>query len=473
MLFNSIEFLGFFVIVTFVFYALPHKYRWFHLLAASCYFYMAFVPVYILILFGTIIIDYIAGRVIENAEGSKRKLFLIISLAANIGILAFFKYYNFFVDNITIGLHALHADVKLPFLKMLLPIGLSFHTFQAMSYTIEIYRGNTKAEKHFGIYALYIMFYPQLVAGPIERPQQMLFQLHERQTFDQNNLFIGIKMMLWGFFKKVVIADRLGVLVNHVYASPASFNSTMLLVAVVFFSLQLYCDFSGYSTIARGAGRTMGYELIENFRTPFNSVTISEFWTRWHISLSSWFKDYVFFPIASAKRYWGLWGTIYAVLITYILSGLWHGAGWGYILWGALTGFLIVCEIALNIKQSKIRKSRIKKIIGILYVFIAFSLIGIFFRAHSIPDAVLIYKRLFSSNWGGLQDEQIFSKFSYLLSFLFIGVLFYAENRFINKVIQYKIEENYKRNITYGVVVLSLILVFGVFQNLSFIYFQF
>jgi alginate O-acetyltransferase complex protein AlgI len=473
MLFNSLEFLLFFIIVTSLFFAIPHKFRWLWLLLASCFFYMAFVPVYILILFSTIIIDYFAGKFIEGATGKRRKNLLILSLFANIGILVLFKYYNFFIDNINSTLHIFNVAVQLPFLKMLLPIGLSFHTFQAMSYTIEVYRGNQKAEQHFGIYALYVMFYPQLVAGPIERPQSLLHQFHEKKKFNEDDFFIGIKMMLWGFFKKVVIADRVGVLVNHVYKSSDSSNATMLTIAAVFFAIQLYCDFSGYSTIALGAARTLGFRLMVNFKNPFNSVTISEFWTRWHISLSSWFKDYVFYPIATNKRDWGIWGSIFAVAVTYMASGIWHGAGWGYILWGALTGSLIIVEILLKIKPAKLKKSPLKKTLGILYVFIAFTLTGIFFRAASIADSLAIFKTIFSSHWGTLQYEEVFSKFSLILSVLLIVFLFFAETKFIDKVVESKLGEMKKTNLVFGIGILTLILLLGEFQKLSFIYFQF
>jgi len=235
MLFNSFNFLIFFIVVTALFFALPHKLRWVLLLLASCYFYMAFVPVYILILLFTIIIDYFAGIIIENAQGKKRKFALLASLVANIGILAVFKYYNFFADNINALLHSTGSNSMIPMLKIILPIGLSFHTFQAMSYTIEVYRGNQKAERHFGIYALYVMFYPQLVAGPIERPQNVLHQFYEHHYFDWDRFYSGLRKILWGFFKKVVIADRLAIVVNSVYNHPQGHNGLEIAIATVFF----------------------------------------------------------------------------------------------------------------------------------------------------------------------------------------------------------------------------------------------
>ncbi len=334
MLFNSIEFLLFFPIVTVLYFLLPHKYRWMHLLTASCIFYMFFVPVYILILAGTIVIDYIAGILIENAEGHRKKAFLIMSLVANIGVLAVFKYYNFFIENIEVFMGWFGIQADLPLLGILLPIGLSFHTFQAMSYTIEVYREEQKAERHFGIYALYVMFYPQLVAGPIERPQNMLHQFHERHQLKYNNVARGMRQMLWGMVKKVVIADRLGLVTADIFNNPHEQSGITVAIGAVFFAFQIFCDFSGYSDIAIGAGRVMGFDLMTNFYYPFRSRSISEFWKRWHISLSTWFSDYVHMPMSYSLRKYRLWGIAISTLITFLISGFWHGSAWQYIIWG-------------------------------------------------------------------------------------------------------------------------------------------
>ncbi|MDP4188925.1 MAG: MBOAT family protein, partial [Bacteroidota bacterium] len=231
MLFNSLNFIAFFLVVTTSYFLLPHRYRWFLLLMSSCYFYMVFVPVYILILGFTIVVDYFAGRLLESSKDKKRKWFLIASLVANIGVLAFFKYYNFLNENLTLLLKNFNIGNPIPYLTILLPIGLSFHTFQAMSYTIEVYRGHQKAERHFGIYALYVMFYPQLVAGPIERPQNMLHQFREEHYFDFDRLTEGLRMMLWGYFKKVVIADRLALYVDPVYNNPHAYTGSTFILA--------------------------------------------------------------------------------------------------------------------------------------------------------------------------------------------------------------------------------------------------
>lgn len=268
MLFNSFYFVYFFITVTSIYFILPQRHRWFLLLLSSCYFYMAFVPIYILILGFTIVVDYFAGIFIEKASGKKRRLYLICSLIANIGVLCVFKYYNFINENFSFLLHGFGLKNPLPYLSILLPIGLSFHTFQAMSYTIEVYRGNQKTERHFGIYALYVMFYPQLVAGPIERPQNLLHQFREKHPLDSDRIFEGLKIMIWGFFKKLVIADRLGIYVNIAYENVPQHDGMTLLLATFFFSFQIYCDFSGYSDIAIGAAKVMGFDLMTNFRRP-------------------------------------------------------------------------------------------------------------------------------------------------------------------------------------------------------------
>jgi D-alanyl-lipoteichoic acid acyltransferase DltB (MBOAT superfamily) len=265
---------------------------------------MAFIPVYILILFGTIIIDYFAGIFIERVKQKQKRAFLVLSLVANIGALCVFKYYNFFIGNMEDFFSVIHIHANLPLLTILLPIGLSFHTFQAMSYTIEVYRGNQKAEKHFGIYALYVMFFPQLVAGPIERPQNLLHQFKEEHFFDYARIVSGLRLMGWGLFKKVVVADRLAVVVDKVYANPGSFNSISLLIAVIFYAFQIFCDFSGYSDIAVGSARVLGINLMQNFNNPFLSKSVTEFWRRWHISLSTWLKDYLYTSLVVEKGIW-------------------------------------------------------------------------------------------------------------------------------------------------------------------------
>ena len=398
MLFNSLQFAIFFPVVTALYFILPHRFRWGLLLGASCLFYMAFIPAYLLILLLTIIVDYIAGILIDKASGAKRKLILVISIVTNVGILVVFKYWNFAASNLTLLAQSLHWNYGIPALQMILPIGLSFHTFQAMSYTIEVYRSQQKPERHFGIYALYVMFYPQLVAGPIERPQNLLHQFYERHTFDYHRVTNGLKLMAWGLFKKVVIADRLAIAVNQVYGEPTNHQGITLIIATIFFAFQIYCDFSGYSDIAIGAAEVMGFKLMTNFNRPYISKSISEFWSRWHISLSTWFRDYVYIPLGGNRVPAPRW--YFNLLFTFLLSGLWHGAGWTFIVWGGLNGAYLVCSLATRDVRAKVAQALglvdrpvLHKLWSVALTFSLICFSWIFFRAASLVDAIEIIKR--------------------------------------------------------------------------------
>ena len=306
MVFNSIEFAIFLPIVVLLFYLLPQKARWLMLLVASCVFYMWFVPKYILILLVTIIIDYSAGILMEKHENEpkKKKTYLVISVVSTILVLFIFKYLGFINDNFVWLCQKLGLDVRTS-VNIILPIGLSFHTFQSMSYVIEVYRGHQKAERHFGYYSLYVMFFPQLVTGPIERPGNLLRQLHEKKDFRYENISKGMRLILFGLFIKMVVADHLGAYVDEVYAEPAEYNSWSVMLAMAFYSFQIYCDFFGYSTIALGSAKVMGFDISDNFRTPYLSKNIAEFWHRWHISLSTWFRDYVYIPLGGSRVKFG------------------------------------------------------------------------------------------------------------------------------------------------------------------------
>jgi alginate O-acetyltransferase complex protein AlgI len=340
MLFNSLEFAIYFPIVVALYFLSPQRWRVLWLLIASCVFYMAFIPAYILILFVTILIDYFAGIYIEASIGRKRVVLLWVSITSTCVVLGVFKYLGFFSNSfVTIaGWIGWHLPPVVT--NVILPIGLSFHTFQSLSYVVEVYRGHQKAERDFTVYATYVMFFPQLVAGPIERPQHMLHQFRERHQLTSANVTGGLQRMAWGFFKKLVVADRLALYVNDVYSAPAACNGLQLTLATLFFAYQIYCDFSGYSDIAIGTAQILGFRLMENFQTPYNSHSVSEFWRRWHISLSTWFKDYLYLPLGgnrvSSRRH------IINLLITFGISGLWHGANWTYVCWGLLNGVYLI-----------------------------------------------------------------------------------------------------------------------------------
>ncbi|ULQ54436.1 MBOAT family O-acyltransferase [Flavihumibacter fluvii] len=435
---------------------------------------MAFVPVYILILFFTIIIDYFAGIFIEQAEGVRKRKFLIISLVANIGVLAVFKYYNFLNDNLTFLLYGAGFKNPIPHLSILLPIGLSFHTFQAMSYTIEVYRGHEKAERNFGIYALYVMFYPQLVAGPIERPQNLLHQFRTEHTFDYDRIVSGLRLMLWGFFKKLVIADRLAIYVNAAYGQPDQHTGLTLAIATVFFAFQIYCDFSGYSDIAIGAARVMGFDLMKNFNRPYLSSSVSEFWKRWHISLSTWFTDYLYISMGGNRVSIPRW--YFNLFFVFLVSGLWHGANWTYVIWGALNGlYLIFAIIRRKYADPLINKNlalpdSLVKTFNILVTFILICFSWIFFRAATVQDAFLIIRKIFEFK------GPLFVDFT-MMFYGLIGVLFLLGREIKHEYFKDSppLFEHKSPVVRYSVyiVLITLILLIGVFDGSQFIYFQF
>lgn len=472
MLFNSLHFLFFFIVVTPAFFLLPHQHRWKLLLAASCYFYMTFVPIYILILGFTIVIDYFAGILIESNKGKRRKYYLILSLVANIGVLAVFKYYNFLNENLTLLLGNINYKNNVPYLDILLPIGLSFHTFQAMSYTIEVYRGNQKAERHFGIYSLYVMFYPQLVAGPIERPQNILPQLHEKKHFSYDNVVEGLKHIVWGLFKKVVIADRLSIYVDAVYNNSDQHSGLTLIIATVFFAFQIYCDFSGYSDIAIGCARVMGYRLMINFRRPYLAGSIKEFWSRWHISLSTWFRDYLYFPLGGSKVSKLRW--YLNLFIVFMVSGLWHGANWTFIVWGALHGTYQILSVSFkSFNERNILGYRpLSNAFQVLITFTLVCFAWIFFRANNVSQAFAICKSIFTFKPGGLFIGTP-EGFAYaLIWILFLLVVEYITEYYSDIIKVFSSPNRVLRYAGYTIIVLCIIL-FGVFNGGQFIYFQF
>jgi D-alanyl-lipoteichoic acid acyltransferase DltB (MBOAT superfamily) len=484
MLFNSPQFLVFFIIVSSLYFAIPFNKRWLLLLIASCYFYMAFVPIYILILGFTIVVDYFSGIYIEKTEGKKRKLLLICSLVANIGVLAIFKYYNFLYENLSFLFHGFGLSNPLPYLSILLPIGLSFHTFQAMSYTVEVYRGHQKAERHFGIYSLYVMFYPQLVAGPIERPQNLLHQFREKYDFDYERVTSGLRLMVWGLFKKVVMADRLAIVVDKVYNDPTHHNSLSLIIATVFFSFQIFCDFSGYSDMAIGAARIMGFKLMTNFNKPYQSKSIHEFWKRWHISLSTWFRDYLYITIGGNRVSVPRW--YLNLFIVFLVSGLWHGANWTFFIWGALHGFYLVFSIITKKARERINKLFLFDKVPFIPAFTTFVLVAfawIFFRANNVNSAFYIASHVFTGLpelWHKLITHQsVFenlglSKFDLIFSVFLISCLEliqYMQNKIDISLVLIK-QPAYIRWSLYYVAALVIIFL-GVFKNRQFIYFQF
>jgi alginate O-acetyltransferase complex protein AlgI len=396
-LFNSFAFVIFFVVVTTLFFVLPHRLRWLMLLLASCFFYMFFVPIYILILVVTIIVDYLAGIWIEGTTNPrKKKLFLSMSIVSVCTVLFVFKYFNFFNSNFAALAAALHWNYSIEALSIALPIGLSFHTFQSLSYVIEVYRGKQKAERHLGIFALYVMYFPQLVAGPIERPQNLLHQFHEQKYFDFTRLRDGLSLALWGLFKKVVVADSLAIYTDTIYNASSHHSGLSLLVATYCFAFQIYCDFSGYSDIARGVSRVYGIELMMNFDAPYLSKSISEFWTRWHISLSTWFRDYVYIPLGGNRVPLGR--NFFNLMFVFLLSGFWHGANWTFIVWGALHGVYLIGErlwvAARNWLSIPNKAGLLRQGVAVLLTFHLVLVAWVFFRARDVATAFDIVHRM-------------------------------------------------------------------------------
>jgi D-alanyl-lipoteichoic acid acyltransferase DltB (MBOAT superfamily) len=408
------------------------------------------------------VIDYGAGLLIENQLNIHyKKIFLFVSLFINIGTLVLFKYYNFFNQNLTDLLQIFKINNALPFLKIALPIGLSFHTFQAMSYTIEVYRGQQKAEKHFGIYALYVMFYPQLVAGPIERPQNVLHQFRAQHFVDWERIKSGLAMMLQGFIKKMVIADRLAMVVDAAYADPHGTNGLSLAIATIFYAFQIYCDFSGYSDIGIGAARVMGFRLMTNFKAPYLANSVTEFWQRWHISLSSWFRDYVYIPLGGNRV--GITRWIFNIWIVFIISGLWHGAKWNFLIWGALHGFYLIIERMLNHWKLHFPIVWLKKIV----VFLLICLTWIFFRAETVDKAVLILRKVIIKISIGHPIQSPLNRAEMIFSVgLIIGLLLFEKYNL-------KISPNNPLFWIYFAISVLFCYLFGIFGQTQFIYFQF
>jgi D-alanyl-lipoteichoic acid acyltransferase DltB (MBOAT superfamily) len=424
MSFISPEYVLFFCTVLPVFFITSHRYRWILLLLVSYFFYgygnIQYLP---LIAFSTVV-DYIAARMIHhNEDEMPRRLWLAASILVNLGVLFTFKYFNFFNQTAAV------VFGYQPFThSLILPIGISFYTFQSMSYTIDVYRRKMDYEPNFGIMATYVAFFPQLVAGPIERATNLLPQFHEKKKFDENRAVEGLQLILWGFFKKVVIADRLAIYANTVYNDVHSYTGVPLILATFFFSFQIYCDFSAYSDIAIGTAKIIGFDLMENFRQPYFSQSIREFWSRWHISLSTWFRDYVYFPLGGNRV--PFLRNLANVMIVFLVSGLWHGAGWTFVIWGALHGVAAVLEAIMSHFNMNFLpgKNLFLVMIRLLITFAFVAFAWIFFRANSWTDAQYIVAHLFifepSTNFLQPFAEGLLGiQAEFYLSFLLIAVL--------------------------------------------------
>lgn len=406
MKFNTIQFLAFFPVVVTLFFILPHRWRWILLLAASYLFYMSWNPKYVIVLLIVTAIGYLAGLwLTKETDPKTRRLMLIFSLLTILGILFFFKYFNQANPLLQAVFSQMGAAHLLPGIHVGPPLGISFFTFQAISYIIDTYRGVARPEKHLGIFALFMAFFPHLTAGPIARTNHLLPQFYEPHSPDYEKIVTGLQRMAWGFFKKLVIADRLALLVNMVYGEPTSYTGVVLILATYAFAFQIYCDFSGYADIAIGAARVMGFHLQENFQQPYYAQSIVDFWRRWHISLYNWLRDYIFYPISrvlhrSRMNFRSSLSLILPPMVTMLASGLWHGTDWTFIIWGALHGlFMVISVLASRWKNGLHLPFTLPSHVATgMKIFATFNLVSfawIFFRANTLSDAVYIVKHLF------------------------------------------------------------------------------
>ncbi len=502
MLFNSVDFLIFFPIAVFAYYVIPKKIRYVWLLICSYYFYMGWNPAYALLLLVTTLVTYTCGRILESIKSKEwsedkksflKRFWLTTSLIINLGILGYFKYSGLIIRVIFAVARRFGVSINTPEINILLPVGISFYIFQALSYTIDVYREEIYAEKNFLKYALFVSFFPQLVAGPIERSKNLLVQLNNPVKFNLENATRGFILIMYGLFLKMVIADRIAIIVNTVYGDWSTYSGFYIVIATAFFAIQIYCDFYGYSTIARGAALTMGIMLVDNFDAPYYSCNVKEFWRRWHVSLSGWFRDYVYIPLGGNRK-----GSIRKnvnLIVTFLLSGLWHGAGVSYVTWGFLNGFYqVVADIRnhivkflagkFGIAEYKLKNTFSNRVISRIVTFVLICTTWLFFRANSAREALQMIKSvLLTRNWWIILDESIFSLGvnQQYFRILVIAILVL----FIVDYYKYKgknvIEAFFSQNVVIQAVLVSCliatIIMFGCYGEMydatEFIYFQF
>lgn len=485
MLFNSIEYLLFFPIVVILYFLIPkNSIRVYLLLIASYFFYMCWNPVYILLIVLSTIVDYFVGREMGRTEEKvKRNILLYISLLANLGILFYFKYYNFIANNLQILIDQINLDWYIPEHSYLLPVGISFYTFQTLSYTLDIYYKKLEPELNFARFALFVSFFPQLVAGPVERAKNLLPQFRIKHELEYERFVLGARMILWGMFKKVVVADRLAIFVDTVFSNPNDFGGFSSILASIFFVFQIYCDFSGYTDIAIGSAKILGFDLMDNFKGPLFSKNMTEFWRRWHISLSTWIRDYVFVPMSLAFRDLGTYSYLLVSFLSFTIFGFWHGANWTYIIWGALHGIAMGYETFTRKKRKRFYKKTNKTIydfISIILTFTFWTFTMIIFRAETISDAMVVLTNIVSFGQEGYFDLTNFMNYKLFVKqqFLFacalilftLGVHYLEYKDWLYASIEKRIP--FMRWSIYLVLVF-FILNFGNTVDVPFVYFQF
>lgn len=506
MIFNSLQYLAFFVVVVLLYFLFPFRYRWLWLLTSSYYFYMCWDAKYAGLMLLSTFITYLSGILLQMVnerrfpEGKgngiqkqnrcvfQKKAIVFLSFATNIGILIFFKYFNFF-NRVGADLFGnISLNWGIPNVNVLLPVGISFYTFQALSYTMDVYRGKVEAERHFGKYALFVSFFPQLVAGPIEQSSNLLNQFNRDNKFDYDAMRDGLLMIGFGLFKKVVIADRVAALVNTVYDKPTLYGGVTLSVATVFFAVQIYCDFSGYTDIAIGSAKILGYDLMTNFNLPYFSRSIVEFWRRWHISLGAWFREYLYIPLGGNRV--KLHRKYINLMITFLVSGLWHGADYTFIIWGFLHGaYQVIGYMTKNIRAKIVDLLRVDtasfgyKLFQTAVTFALVCFAWIFFRANTIQDALYIVQNLKWNDYYVLFDDSIMTSLGLVrkefdVAIISICILFGIE-RLTTKIDIFKALRKQHlvfRWLVYFVIIFAII-IFGSYGReynaADFIYFQF
>ncbi len=492
MLFNSIDFLIFFPLIVLIYYIIPYRFRYIWMLMASYYFYMQWHPAYIFLLFGTTAVTYLGGRILDKVKGTgARKCILALVIVINLTVLGYFKYSNMIMGYVDALLDFLGRPRSSWHYSVLLPVGISFFTLQALGYLIDVYRGNIEAERDFLRYALFISFFPQLVAGPIERSGNLIKQLKTPEKLSYENVRKGLLVMLYGFFLKVVIADRLAIYVDAIYDDLPGHPGFYIIVATALFAIQIYCDFYGYSTIAKGAAKVMGITLMDNFKAPFFAVKISEFWRRWHVSLSSWFTDYLYIPLGGNRK--GTFRKYLNILIIFAVSGLWHGASMGYMVWGTLNGFYQLIEALFKNIWGKaasalgigtIKDSFFKRLAGRIFTIAEFIFALVFFRSGNLATARVAFSNMVSvNNWRMLTDGSLFNdglSMEYFLVLLVAVIIIGAVDS-----VKYRgedaadtfLKKNWFLRMPLEVLLLVYIIVFGCYGNAydvqKFIYFQF
>jgi alginate O-acetyltransferase complex protein AlgI len=469
MLFNSIDFAIFLPIVFILYWLVTNKnlkLQNFLIVAASYLFYgwwdWRFLS---LILFSTIV-DYFIGQKLRIEENQKKRKFLLwTSILVNLGFLGFFKYYNFFLDSFINAFSFFGTEIKANSLNIILPVGISFYTFQTLSYSIDVYKRKLEPTKDFIAFAAFVSFFPQLVAGPIERAKNLLPQFYVKRTFTYELFSEGVKLIIVGFFMKLVVADRAAIYVNAVYNNVDNHDGLSFIAATVFFAFQIYGDFAGYSLIAIGTARLFGFNLMTNFNRPYFATSIGDFWKRWHISLSTWFRDYLYIPLGGNKVIYPRW--LFNIFITFLVSGLWHGANWTFVIWGALNGIYLIIEAVL-IKSDK------KNIVNVFTTFVLICFSWIFFRANNVDEAFYILKTILS-NPGKLYIPGGADVVAPVFAAIAIAILLVAEikKEYFNKV--FTISENKYAIVRWAFYsgIIFMILYMGVFNSSQFIYFQF